>query len=55
MDIPYSDPSPAIDYFINSEKHKTDGGGDDKDNFWGCLGAILCFVAIFLIYYLTLK
>lgn len=57
MDIPYSDPSPAIDYYMRTVNETSKGGDQNNggDDFWGCAGVILCFLSILLVYYFALK
>lgn len=57
MDIPYSDPSPAIDYLMRSQRESSNdnGGGDGPNGPWGCVVVVIGLIAIGFLFYIALK
>lgn len=57
MDIPYSDPSPAIDYYMRTANESSKGGDQNNggDDFWGCIGAIFPLIIVFLVIFFIIK
>jgi hypothetical protein len=59
MDFVYSDPSPAIDYYMRASREKDgnepSGGGDDDSPGGGCLILLIAILLFAGILYCILK
>lgn len=54
-DFIYSDPGPAIDFYMRSQKDNPSDGDSSGGSKWGCLIAALFLIVLCILFYEALE